>query len=152
LKNSYPDNTEETLTYDAKDNILTAANKNISYTFTYDVAGKVKSVSDSTGKVISYEYDALGNKTRITSPEGKSITYQYDNANRLTAILNGGTFTLGYDTLGRRTSLAYPNGDTATYSYDKQGGLASLVHKNSAGSVIVSNSYTLDRTNNRQAD
>lgn len=150
LKKSYPDGTEETFIYDAKGNLVTATNKHISYTFSYDAAGRVKSVSDSTGKVISYEYDLLGNKTRMISPEGKSLTYIYDKANRLTSIINGGTFTFGYDTKGQRTSLSYPNGDTATYGYDKQGRLTSLVRKNSAGTVISSNSYTLDKIGNRQ--
>jgi RHS repeat-associated protein len=148
-KKTYPDATEESYTYDAKGSILTAANRNISYTFTYDAAGKVKSVADSTSKVISYEYDALGNKTKMVSPEGKSLSYTYDTANRLTAILNGGTFTFGYDSFGRRTKLSYPNGDTTTYSYDKQGRLTNLVHKNAAGAVIASNSYSLDKIGNR---
>jgi RHS repeat-associated protein len=149
LKKTYPDTTEESYTYDAKGSILTATNRNVSYTFTYDAAGKIKSVADSTGKVISYEYDALGNKTKMISPEGKSISYTYDTANRLTAILNGGTFTFGYDSIGRRTKLSYSNGDTATYSYDKQGRLTNLVHKNAAGAVIASNGYALDKIGNR---
>lgn len=152
LKKSYPDSTEETFTYDAKGNLLTSANKNISYTFTYDTAGRMLSASDSTGKVISYEYDLLGNKTKMISPEGKSLTYNYDKANRLTSIINGGTFTFGYDTKGQRSSLAYPNGDTATYGYDKQGRLTSLVRKNAAGAIISSNSYTLDKIGNRQTN
>ena len=60
------------------------------------------SAADSTGKVISYEYDLLGNKTKMISPEGKSLTYTYDTANRLTSIINGGTFTFGYDTRGQK--------------------------------------------------
>ncbi len=152
LKKSYPDSTEETFTYDAKGNLLTAGNKHISYTFSYDAVGRIKSVSDSTGNVISYEYDLLGNKTKIISPEGKSLTYTYDKANRLTSIINGGTFTFGYDSKGQRSSLTYPNGDTAAYGYDKHGRLTSLVHKNSAGNVISSNSYTLDKIGNRQTN
>ncbi len=150
LKKSYPDGTEETFTYDAKGNLLTAANKNIAYTFTYDAAGRMLSSTDSNGKVISYEYDLLGNKTRMISPEGKSLTYTYDKANRLTSIINGGTFTFGYDSKGQRSSLSYPNGDTATYGYDKQGRLTNLLRKNSAGNVISSNSYTLDKIGNRE--
>lgn len=152
LKKTYPDGTDETFSYDSKGNLITAANKHISYTFSYDAAGRVKSVSDSTGKVISYEYDLLGNKTKMISPEGKSLTYTYDKANRLTSIVNGGTFIFGYDARGQRSSLTYPNGDTATYAYDKQGRLTSLVRKNAAGSIIGSNSYTLDKTGNRQTN
>ncbi len=150
LKKSYSDGTEETFTYDAKGNLLTAGNKHISYNFSYDAAGRMLSSTDSNGKVISYEYDLLGNKTKMISPEGKSLTYTYDKANRLTSIINGGTFTFGYDTKGQRSSLSYPNGDTARYGYDKQGRLTSLLRKNSAGNVISSNSYTLDKIGNRE--
>jgi RHS repeat-associated protein len=149
LKKLYPDNTEESFTYDVKGNILTATNKNISYTFGYDTAGRIRSVADSTGRVISYEYDVLGNKTKMISPEGKSITYTYDKANLLSSMINGGTFSFGYDTLGRRTSLAYPNGDSATYGYDKEGKLITLTRRNGAGSIISSNSYTHDKIGNR---
>lgn len=152
LKKSYPDGTEETFTYDVKGHLLTAANKNISYTFSYDAAGRMLSAADSTGKVISYEYDLLGNKTKMISPEGKSLTYTYDKTNRLISIVNGGTFTFGYDAKGQRSSLTYPNGDTAAYNYDKQGSLISLIHMNAAGTVINSNSYTLDKVGNRQTN
>ena len=152
LKKTYPDSTEVTFTYDTKGNLLTASNKNISYTFSYDVAGRMVSSADSTGKVISYEYDLLGNKTKMISPEGKLLTYTYDKANRLTSIINGGTYTFGYDALGRRTNLSYPNGDTAAYSYDKQGRLTNLVRKNASDIVISSNNYTLDKIGNRQTN
>ena len=88
----------------------------------------------------------------MISPEGELFSYAYDKANRLTSIINGGTFTFGYDTLGRRTGLTYPNGDTALYGYDKQGRLTGIVRKNVSGTIIGRNSYTLDKIGNRQTN
>lgn len=151
LNKSYPDDTTETYTYDAKGNILTATNANISYTFTHDSGGKVTSVTDSSGRTISYQYDILGNKTKLTYPEGSVVSYSYDKAGRLSSIMNGGgkTYSFSYDNLGRRATLAYPNGDKTGYGYDSAGRLTSLIHKNSAGAVIASNTYANDNVGNR---
>jgi RHS repeat-associated protein len=149
LKKTYPDATTTMFTYDAKGRVLTAANQKTSYSFIYDANSNVLSATDSNGRHISYSYDTLGNKTKTVSPDGRTITYSYDKAGRLTGLLDGGNFTIGYDNLGRISSLAYPNGDKTTYSYDNAGRLLNLVQKNGGGSIIASNSYTLDQTANR---
>ncbi len=151
LKKTYPDNTTESYTYDSKGNILTATNSNISYTFAYNINGKVTTVADSNGRTVSYVYDSLGNKTKLTYPEGSTVTYSYDSANRLTKITNGGgkTYSFTYDSLGRRTKLSLPNGTSANYSYDSAGRLTSLLHKPSSGSTVASFTYTHDNVGNR---
>ncbi len=151
LKKTYPDTTTQSFTYDAKGNIITAANKNISYTFTYDAGGRVMNITDSNNRPVSYQYNALGNRTQLTYPDGSKLTYNYDNANRLSSIVNGDakTFAFLYDSLGRRTTLTYPNGAKAAYAYDPAGRLTSLTHKTSNGAVIDSFSYTLDKVGNR---
>ncbi|WP_243375334.1 RHS repeat-associated core domain-containing protein [Geotalea sp. SG265] len=148
LKKNYTDGSDETYTYDARGNILTATNKDMGYAFTYDATGRVTQITDKTGKAISYAYDAAGNKTKTVSPDGRTITYSYDKG-RLTNIQDGGNFTFGYDSLGRRSSLTYPNGDATTYVYDKDGNLTSQMHRDSKGTAIASNSYTLDKIGNR---
>lgn len=151
LKKSYPDNTTETFSYDAKGNILTATNANTSYSFTYNTSGKVASVADSSGRIVSYSYDSLGNKTKLIYPEGSTVTYSYGNANRLKSIVNGGgkTYSFTYDSLGRRSKLLLPNGTSANYAYDNSGRLTGLSHKTSSGSTIASFAYTHDNVGNR---
>lgn len=146
---SYPDTSSESYTYDAVGRILTASNANVAYTYAYDSAGRVTSVTDSRGYAIAYSYGPLGNRTRMTLQPGTAdervTTYGYDSAGRLTAITsNAGTFTHGYDTLGRRTSLAYPNRITTNYTYDAAGRLTSLAH-----GTVASFTYTLDKVGNR---
>lgn len=146
---SYPDTTSESYTYDAVGRILTAANANVTYTYAYDSAGRVTSVTDSRGYRLDYSYGPLGNRTRMTLQPGTAdervTTYGYDAAGRLTAITSSaGTFTYGYDTLGRRTSLAYPNRITTSYTYDDTGRLTTLSH-----GAVASFTYALDKVGNR---
>jgi len=150
LRKNYPDTTEETFSYDSKGNILTAANKNISYNFSYDVAGRMLTSTDSTGQVIQYGYDSAGRKTGLTYPDGTNAAYSYDSAGRLAKITsNGKAYSFSYDSLGRRTKLGYPNGASASYSYDSTGKLTSLSHKGALGLPIDSFSYTHDKAGNR---
>lgn len=150
LKKSYPDNTEETFSYDAKGNILTAANKNISYSFSYDLAGRMLSSSDSNGNSISYSYDAAGRKTRTVYPDGSKVSYGYDTAGRLASITDqhNNRFSLTYSSLGQRTQLGYPNGVVTGYAYDASGNLTRLNHQ-SHGRPVSTFSYTHDKVGNR---
>ncbi len=50
--------------------------------FHYDInTGRLDSISDSTGRTISYQHDSSGNLTRIDYPEGLFKTYQYTDPN-----------------------------------------------------------------------
>lgn len=153
---SYPDTTTESYTYDSRNNILTATNANISYTFTYDGANRVKTATDNRGYAINYDYDGNGNRTKMTLQPGSAneriINYTYDDASRLATMTTpAGLFTFGYDLNNRRTSLAYPNQITATYSYDDSGRLTNLTHTRSDSSIVTSAGYTLDNIGNRTA-
>lgn len=145
----YPDNTEESYSYDAKGNLLTAANPAASYAYTYDVAGRMTSVTDGSGRMLQYDYDGAGRKTRLTAPDGKVLRYEYDAAGRLSDLRNGGNFAFAYDGSGRRAAVTYPNGIVAGYSYDNGGRLTGLVHRSASGKVVAQSAYTLDRTGNR---
>lgn len=150
----YPDGSSESYTYDARDNVLTAATKDVSYVFTYDGANRVKTVSDSRGYAVSYDYDAAGNRTKMVlqpgTAEERVTQYSYDDVGRLASMLTpAGTFAFGYDMANRRTSLAYPNQVTAAYGYDGAGRLDSITYKTQGGAVVSSVTYTHDAVGNR---
>ncbi|WP_243374403.1 RHS repeat-associated core domain-containing protein [Geotalea sp. SG265] len=153
---TYPDTTTESYTYDSRNNILTATNANISYTFTYDGANRIKTATDNRGYSINYDYDGNGNRTKLALQPGTAneriINYTYDDGSSLATMTTpAGLFTFGYDLNNRRTSLAYPNQITATYSYDDSGRLTGLTHLRSDSSVVTSAGYTLDNVGNRTA-
>ncbi len=150
LEKHYPDNTTETYSYDQNGNMITAANQNIGYAFTYDVNNRLTGVTDSFYRTVTCQYDAAGNRTSMTSPEGLTTTYTYNDAGRLTGTGNfAGNFTLTYDAAGRRTQLAYPNGTTAAYTYDANGNLTLIRHANSGDITLAATSYTYNSINNR---
>ncbi|KAF0145269.1 MAG: YD repeat-containing protein [Nitrospirae bacterium] len=149
-KKTYPDGTTEEYRYDSKSNLIYAGNQWIAYNFVYDAKGRLVAVTDSNGRVITYQYDSMGNRISMTTSEGKIITYKYDASNRLIEIASEGQiFIFAYDTLGRRIKLINPNGTYTTYSYDKNSMLTELVHKDSKGSIINSFTYTHDKVGNR---
>lgn len=153
---TYPDTTTESYTYDSRNNILTATNANISYTFTYDGANRIKTATDNRGYAINYDYDGNGNRIKLTlqpsTANERIINYTYDDASRLATMTTpAGLFTFGYNLNNRRTSLAYPHQTTATYSYDDAGRLTGLTHTRSDSSVVTSAGYTFDNVGNRTA-
>jgi RHS repeat-associated protein len=125
--------------------------------YVYDLAGKIKQVTDPTGsygfaydnmgRLIgtttqyaflpgitysnAYGYDAASNRTSFTAPDSSTNAYAYDTLNRLSTITDSGagSFTMGYDALSRRTQLTRPNGIVTSYGYDAVSNLQSILHK-----------------------
>ena len=102
--------------------LLTAANQDSSYTFSYYPSGLLQTETDGAGRQVGYLYDAAGRRTKLTVLGGTAnqhvVDYGY-TAEKLTSITSSlaGAFGLSYDALGRRSGLAYPNGVSGTYSY-----------------------------------
>ena len=149
IKKVYPDNSLEVYTFDARGNIVTTANKDMGYSFTYDVNNRITSVIDSNGLHIKYEYDEVGNRIKMISPDGEITTYTYDESNHIKEIVRGEVFTFNYDELGRRSSLTYPNGVVAISNYDAKSRLTNIEHLASDGTLVASNAYTHDNVGNR---
>jgi len=129
-----------TNTYDVLDRLVThtvpqpGTTAAIVTTTTYDDAGRVRMISDTTGQGLSYELDTAkrvisaaqtapnitgartlayeldkaGNRTRTAWPDGYYVVRDYDDINRPTTVRENGTFVLAtyvHDPLSRRTSL-----------------------------------------------
>lgn len=147
----YAGNTSVAFTYKPNGWLETAENRvgttvTFSYTYDYHANGRLKSVTDSNGRVISYdEYFAGGQRKKVTyfptTPDQRIIRYDYD-ANRPWHIVTpAGTFTYGYDERGRLDSLEYPNTITASYDFDDLDRLTALNHGAGGGATIVANGY-----------
>lgn len=107
-----------TVTYDGAGQVLTmrstqADGATVSSTFTYFPDGKVATVTDGRGNVVTYGYDAQGNRTLERDQLGNTITRTYDASNRLRMEK---TFTVA-DSDGAGPGL--PSGERTThYVYD----------------------------------
>lgn len=148
---SYSDATPaKTLTYDAANRPLTAANGTDTLTWTYDAAGQMLSeASARNGTTVSYTYDSAGRRHALSLNGTAIATYEYNPASQLLS-LNWGSrvFSFGYDGAGRRASMAYPNGASTSYAYDDLNRLTS-VQAMLGAAPIASSAYTYDPIGNR---
>jgi YD repeat-containing protein len=121
--------------YDLNGRVTSITDPNGVYTdFTYDLRGRLASKAVG-GETTHYTYDPVGQLTQVSLPDGTSLTYTYDPAHRLTAITDGVgnkiQFTL--DAMGNRTKeeVFDPEGllvRAQIRAYDALGRLQNLVH------------------------
>lgn len=127
--------------------------------YRYDPVGRLTSVTDPHGFVVSYPlYDEAGNLKEITypGPGNKKVSYTYNELNRLkTVTINwlSQTATYNYDLAGRLTRINNFNGTitdiTGTNDYDNANRLKSFANKKSGGTTISSYQFSLDGNGNR---
>jgi len=118
--------TEQLLTYNAEDEVLSSTNAIGEKTvYTYDAEGRVTSVKDGDGFVTKYSYDACGNLVEEEDACGAKTTYTYDgNGNVLTRTdAMGSQVTYTYDPMNRPISVTDELGNTSTMEYDYNGNL-----------------------------
>jgi RHS repeat-associated protein len=100
---------------------------NLMYSYSYDTAGRLSSVTDGTGSY-TYNYTTGGLLASVANPAGRTVGYSYDNA-------------------GRRTKMTYPDGNTFLYGYDPAGRVASITPGEVlADSVTAANGTAPDTT------
>ncbi|WP_302179662.1 RHS repeat-associated core domain-containing protein, partial [Xanthomonas fragariae] len=113
-----------TSTYDARDRRVTRTDAlGQVERWTYDKMDRVTHYTDRRNRVTTYAYDALGRSTTTTFPGmGGSVTASYDAGNRMVALADSVSGTLGwsYDSFDQITAANSPQG-TITYGYDAAG-------------------------------
>ncbi len=121
--------------------------------YTYDISGKILTITKPNGVVLNHSYDALGRLIGLYSSDGTvgyiyfydlnnnpievvdsvqgySSVYSYDGWSRTLSdgIKNTFSQSFVYDALGRITSLMAPDGSLVGYSY-KEGNLDTITWK-----------------------
>ena len=129
------------------------ANSEVQQSFTYDSYGRVETVTDSEGYVLTYDYDALDRVTRVTYPdttyeevtydkldivqsrdrEGKITEYTYDAMRRLTQVDEPlpRTLTMQWSDAGRRIALFDGENNQTQWAYDIAGRLTTETYADS---------------------
>ncbi|MFC1747590.1 RHS repeat-associated core domain-containing protein [Pseudomonadota bacterium] len=110
----------------------------VSYTYGYDEAQRLDSVTDSRGnKTLNYDFSPGGQLNSIADSENKRSDFLYDAASRLTAILapNGERVNFFFDAGGRLRETSMANGVSAKYSYDAGNKLQVLTNATSQGQI-----------------
>ncbi len=146
-----------TFTYDADNNLLTAANNTARSTMAYDALDRTGSVQAPFGAVLTYSYDAADNRTLVQDSFGATTTRTYDVLNRVTTMQFGGsgqttlredfTYTVR-DQVASQTRYSDLAGTTeigsSSFTYDSVGRLTNLQHLNGAGSNLANYTNTYD--------
>lgn len=134
---SYPDTTSATYGYDVLSRLTTATNPAGTVTIAYDNRGRVSSVTDVFGQVVSYLYDANSNRTQLSLNGASNAAYQYDVINRLTQLTDNASLntTFVYDATNKLTSRTLPNGVASTWEYDGVDRLTRLKHVKGANTL-----------------
>jgi len=93
----------------------------------YDVAGRVRQVTDPRGVVTTTSYTPRGRASSVSvvapGAAARDTTYTYDGVGQVTAVTlpDGTTLTYGYDAAHRLTSVKDARGNSVTYTLDASG-------------------------------
>ncbi|MFD9733276.1 RHS repeat-associated core domain-containing protein [Umezawaea sp. NPDC059074] len=132
-------------------------------TYGYDLADRLKTVTDSAAGVttftlndrdqltksvtpqgtLDYTYDAA-RRTTMTAPGQAQVVYGYNDASQPTTLTRGSeVVTIGYDTAGRRKTVTLPNAVVQTYGYDDASRLTSIGYtRNTTTLGTLTHDYT----------
>jgi len=116
-----------TFTYDAKGNLLSAADSLTgTISLQYDNRDFLTQISYPGGYGFTFEYNDAGQRTKRVGHDGQVINYQYDSVGRLQRLSDGSGKEIvryDYDANGRLTKENKGNGTQTTYEYDAAGQL-----------------------------
>ena len=124
-------------------------------TLSYDAMDRVTQSLDAYGKTVGYTFDPAGRVKTITYPGAKTLTHGYDSAGRLTTLTDWATparvSTFGYDKAGRLTTHLYPNGVLDTIGYHDDGTVKKLDFTRAGGGAFTpfALEYAYDRNGNK---
>ncbi|MDG4554467.1 MAG: RHS repeat-associated core domain-containing protein [Candidatus Competibacter sp.] len=111
------------------------------YTFAYDSAGRLSSITDADNNITTIERDGNGNPTALVAPFGQRTTLSVDGNGYLASVTNpaGETYQMQYTADGLLTRFTDPLNHASQFAYDALGRLRN--DANAAGG-----SQTLART------
>lgn len=132
--------------YNPRGQVVSAQSAEVTYSYTYDGAHRVATVTDSRGnKTIAYRYSPGGRRTSVLVDDVGEIVYRYDSVGRLSAIWDSFDTQVGYtyDATGRLAQRWLANGLATEFGWNVDGTLASLknTHSASAQSVLTQHDY-----------
>ncbi|MDQ1292543.1 MAG: hypothetical protein QG608_423 [Actinomycetota bacterium] len=99
---------------------LTAIRDRNGYTTTLAYSsGRMSTVTDPSGRALTFTYDASDRIKTVTDPLPRTVTYSYDASGNLAGVVDAGSGTsgFGYDSAHRLTSMTDPRGNTVTTVY-----------------------------------
>jgi RHS repeat-associated protein len=154
MTRSYPDNANDTFTYDTASRMLTAQSARYSnlvtrsYNPTSTLASESLSVAGKT-YTVQYGYDSANRNTSITYPSGKVVTRGYSTRDELESVTydSASVITRTYDAGRRLTGTTYGNSKVESRTYRNDNLLNTL-----ATPGITALSYAWDANKNKTSE
>ena len=134
-------------TYNALGQVTVAQGWNFVYSYDYDPAHRLESLTDRrANKKFTYRYSPGGLLNSLEDSEGNLTSYLYDRAGRLSGIRAPGNenLTYLYDAGGRLVEKWLPNGNTARYQYNADNTLSQIINRSGGGSIVSQHDYSYD--------
>lgn len=107
----------------------------------YDLSyqnGRISSVTDNSGRSVSYQYDSNGNLITYTNTRGGTFQYVYDTQNRIVSITDpkGITFVQNiYDGNGKVIEQRDANNNVSTFQYTQSSRYSNTTYTNPLGEI-----------------
>ena len=119
-------------------------------TLDYNAFGQLTRMADSMGNAMRLAYDAHGNLIEITDPNGRKTRFDYDRRGLMTGETDplGKTTRYAYDDNGWPTSTALPNGTKVEYQHDADGRLTQQKEYAAGGALAKTTSFDYDQEDN----
>jgi RHS repeat-associated protein len=120
-------------------------------TYSYDLNGNVKTITDAAGRVTTFYYDDLNRRTGIYLPDGGRIINAYNKQGLLASVTDqrGQKTTFGYNGFGNLLTQTSPDTGVTSYGYDIGGRMTSQTRAN--GVITAYTWDALDRMTSRTA-
>lgn len=127
-----------TYTYDADGRRYQMTDGSGTTTYGYEALGRLTGEVDGSGNFIGYSYDLAGRLTTLTYPSGQTVTRSYDAAGNLTSVSDfaSNVTRYAYDPNGNVLTETRPNSTAAAYSYDNADRITSITDTGPAGTIL----------------
>jgi RHS repeat-associated protein len=84
--------------------------RRLTWSYEYDLAGRLTAQTDYNGAVTRYAHDAAGQLTDVINAAGQQLSYAYDELGNVTErFADGGVTRFGYDPVGRLSRAVSPD-------------------------------------------
>ena len=130
-------------------NSLTGATE---YSFSYDPAGRLATISDGDGNTTIVERDGSGTPTAIVAPDGQRTALTVNADGYLASLTNpaGEQMVVSYAGGGLLTSFTNARGKTSQYTYDPLGQFRTATSPDQGGQTLaladIANGYEVTRS------
>ncbi len=109
--------------------------------YSFDISGRIASITDDHGLKTTYGYDGNGRLATITDPSAQTLTFSYNASSHITSVKDstGREVKYGYSGAGDLATVTDALGGVTEYTYDAAHRIKTI--KDPRGNVVLKNTY-----------